>query len=91
VVGDIPAWRKFTGQTKKEIQGMGWLAAIHPDDRERTAEAWKAAVENGRLYEVDYRIRHHDGSYRRFKARGVPVLERDGSIREWMGVCAEII
>src|SRR5208337_3412490 len=31
-----------------------------------------------------------DGSYRLFFTRGIPVLEADGSIREWVGTCTDI-
>jgi len=41
-------------------------------------------------YEVEYRIRRHDGVYRHFLARGVPVLKDDGNIQEWVGACIDI-
>ena len=41
-------------------------------------------------YEVEYRLRRHDGVYRYFMARGVPVFKEDGSIREWVGTCIDI-
>ena len=46
VVEDIPMWRGYTGQTLQEILGKGWLDAIHPADRQRTAEVWDHAVRN---------------------------------------------
>ena len=41
-------------------------------------------------YENEFRVRKYDGSYRLFFARGIPVLEADGSIREWVGTCTDI-
>ena len=38
VVGDLPTWRAFTGQSEEAVRGMGWLEAIHPDDRDRAAQ-----------------------------------------------------
>ena len=87
---DIPHWRDYTGQSQAEIKGWGWLAAVHPDDQERTATIWSEAVRTQSLYDVEYRIRATDGSYRYFAVRGVPVLATDGSIREWVGVCTDI-
>ncbi len=87
---DMPHWRNYTGQSKAEIKGWGWLAAVHPDDRDRTALAWSEAVQAKRLYDTEYRIRATDGSYRYFAARGVPVIANDGTIREWVGVCTDI-
>ncbi len=90
VVEDIPSWREFTGQTRDETKGWGWLDAIHPEDRERTAQLWKEAIERGRLYFSEYRARRTDGEYRLFAVRGVPIFEEDGTLREWMGTCTDI-
>ncbi|MCT7951740.1 PAS domain S-box protein [Ancylothrix sp. C2] len=87
---DIPAWRTYTGQTLEELRGLGWLNAVHPDDRERTALVWAEAVRNKTLFDIEYRIRAADGTYRFFSVRGVPVVAEDGSIREWVGVCVDI-
>jgi diguanylate cyclase (GGDEF)-like protein/PAS domain S-box-containing protein len=90
VVDDIPEWRKYTGQSIADVKGWGWLAAIHPDDREYTTEVWNRAVAAKSLYETEYRIRRHDGVYRYFLARGIPSLREDGTIREWVGTCIDI-
>ena len=87
---DLPTWRAYTGQTEAEVVGFGWLDAIHPDDRERTAQAWMEAVQTKTLYDIEYRIRGADGNYRYFQARGVPIVNEDGSIREWVGTCTDI-
>ncbi|WP_363318174.1 PAS domain S-box protein [Nostoc sp. NMS4] len=87
---DMSEWRAYTGQTIAEADGWGWLNAVHPDDRPLTAEIWSAAVANRSLYEVEYRVRGKDGTYRYFFACGTPILEEDGSIREWVGTCTDI-
>jgi len=89
-VEDIPSWRAYTGQSESEIIGWGWLEALHPEDRDRTAQIWSKAVQTKNLYETEYRIRAADGTYRYFYARGVPVLAADGKIREWVGTCTDI-
>ncbi len=90
VVEDLPSWRTYTGQTYEEIKGWGWCNALHPDDLEQTVRRWRKAVTEKTPYEVEYRIRRHDGIYRHFMARGIPVIEEDGSIREWVGTCVDI-
>ena len=87
---DLPSWRAYTGQTEAEMAGLGWLDAIHPDDRERTNQAWMEAVQTNSLFEIEYQIRSSDGNYRYFQVRGVPLLDEDGSIREWIGTCTDI-
>jgi len=90
VSGDLPLWRKFTGQSEEEIKGWGWANALHRDDRQRTMDVWSNAVGKRSLYETAYRLRRHDGEYRYVAVRGVPVLKPDGSVREWMGTCTDI-
>ena len=90
VVRDMPSWRSYTGMKLEEILGGGWIQALHPDDREHTAEVWAKAVRERALYDTEYRIRRHDGEYRDVAVRGVPVLEADGSLREWIGTCTDI-
>ena len=90
VSGDLPLWRKFTGQSEEEIKGWGWANALHLDDRQRTMDVWSNAVGKRSLYETEYRLRRHDGEYRYVAVRGVPVLKPDGSVREWVGTCTDI-
>ncbi|MEG5058698.1 PAS domain S-box protein [Microcoleus sp. A2-C5] len=87
---DLPTWRAYTGQTVAEVVGLGWLDTIHSDDRERTAQVWMEAVQTKSLYDIEYRIRGADGNYRYFQVRGIPILNEDGSIREWVGTCTDI-
>jgi len=78
-------WNRITGQSNYEKKGWGWLDAIHPNDRKRTIELWKQSLASQTLYENQFRVLTHDGIYRWFKVRGVPVFNLDGSVREWVG------
>ena len=87
---DLPRWRKITGQTLEEIQGWGWLSAIHPDDRDSSDKAWLKAIESKDAYKTEYRVRKYDGTYRFMVVQGIPILEKDGAIREWVGTCTDV-
>jgi PAS domain S-box-containing protein len=87
---DVPSLRKFSGQTYEEAKGSGWAKAIHPDDLENTIQVWDKAVTMKSFYEVEYRMRRHDGVYRLLLARGFPIFNEDESIREWVGTCIDI-
>ncbi|MEH2348260.1 MAG: PAS domain S-box protein [Nostoc sp.] len=87
---EMPTWLAYTGQSAKEVEGLGWLDPIHPDDRTHTALAWNAAVANQSLFQTEYRFRAKDASYRHFFVCGAPVFEEDGSVREWIGTCTDI-
>ncbi|MDB5358535.1 MAG: multi-sensor hybrid histidine kinase [Phycisphaerales bacterium] len=90
VVEDIVGWTAFTGQRFEEMKGKGWFHAIHPDDLQRVRALWRAAIEERAAVQSEYRLRRHDGVYRTIIAFSVPVLEPDGSIREWVGTCTDI-
>lgn len=85
-----PGWEKFTGQLFEAYKGWGWLSAVHPEDQAATAQAWEEAVKNCSIYNIEHRLRRHDGEYRYMHVRGVPVLEEDGSVREWVGTHSDI-
>lgn len=87
---DMVQWMSLTGQSFDAMQGLGWMNAIHPEDRPRTHAAWITAVEHTAIYNTDYRLLCADGIYRWFNARGAPVLNKDGSVREWVGVCLNV-
>ena len=82
-------WEALTGQPAAETDGWGWLAMVHPDDRDAVRERWTECRQSGTPYQSDYRLRTRDGSYRHFHVRGVPVREADGSISEWVGMFAD--
>jgi PAS domain S-box-containing protein len=85
-----PRWSAFTGQTFDQLKGWGWLDAVHPDDRPNTARVWSAAVASRSLYQVEHRLRRHDGAYRHMLVRAVPILDDHGAIREWVGVHTDV-
>ena len=85
-----PAWTRFTGQTFAELQGWGWLDAVHPDDRRHTEQVWSKAVHDRTIYVVEHRLRRADGEYRLMAVRAVPILNANGTIREWVGLHFDI-
>jgi PAS domain S-box-containing protein len=90
LIREQPRWAAFTGQTYQEYQGWGWLKAIHPEDQAMTAKVWQEALTNRSIYEIEYRVRRYDGEYRYLSGRAVPIVEADGTIREWVGVNTDI-
>jgi hypothetical protein len=84
-------WGIYTGIPEKELLGLKWLdKVLHPNDRERTLACWQAACADKADYDIEYRIRRHDGQYRWFKTRGVPIRDESGKIIYWFGTCTDI-
>ncbi len=87
-----PQWTLFTGQSQADSLGHGWLEMVHPDDRERTEQAWRAATRAGEEFEVEHRLHRADGGYCWFQTRAVPFREvvNRRSILHWFGASTDI-
>lgn len=88
--GEQPAWTALTGQSPREYLGDGWFTAVHPEDRQPTMYAWQQAVAGRRTLVLEHRVRRHDGQWRLFSIRAIPVLDVEGAVREWVGVHTDI-
>ncbi|WP_201390196.1 PAS domain S-box protein [Ktedonobacter sp. SOSP1-85] len=81
----------YLAMTLEQVQGDGWLAGLHPDDRPRTREAWQTSIQTGMPYEVEHRVQDGtSGGYRWFLVRGVPQRNTLGTILHWVGTCTDI-
>jgi PAS domain S-box-containing protein len=76
----------MTGRTQEQCLGDGWLEVLHPDERERTAAAWKQLCVSGGVWDVEHRVKGVDGKYHPVLARGVPVRDDAGRIVAWAGI-----
>jgi PAS domain S-box-containing protein len=84
-------WAEYAGVTLGELVGSGWLNTLHPADRTEVESRWLTALQTGGLYDIDYRIRAKDGTYRWFRAHGMPVRATPGGkITHWMGTSTEM-
>jgi len=88
--GEQPGWASLTGQTYEEFQGYGWANAVHPDDAQPTLAAWKQAVKERKTFIFEHRVKTKDGQWRDFSIRAIPLLNTDGSLRQWVGVHTDI-
>lgn len=83
-------WLEFTGLPVDEQTGLAWIHCLHPDDQEKVRRSWAASVAEGRVYQVEYRLRRHDGQYRWVLMRGVPRRNEAGQVTMWVGGGADI-
>jgi PAS domain S-box-containing protein len=90
VVEDLPTWRAFTGQTKEELLSGNWDRKVHPDDRAHVHEVLGRSIATGTPNQDEFRLCASDGTYRNMLSRAIPVLERDGRVREWVGTMIDI-
>jgi PAS domain S-box-containing protein len=83
-------WTDFTGLTLEESLGDGWNPPFHEDERPRAARLWAEATRTGEPYEIEYRLRRHDGAYRWMLGRARPLRDASGAIVKWFGTCTDI-
>ncbi|QIQ85364.1 PAS domain-containing protein [Erythrobacter sp.] len=84
-----PQWTAYTGLSVEDSRGHGWLAAVHPEDREEARRDWHHAETGGDL-RGEWRFRRaRDGTYRWFQTRATPVIEK-GEVVEWLGTSTDV-
>jgi diguanylate cyclase (GGDEF)-like protein/PAS domain S-box-containing protein len=79
----------YTGLTLEQMLDRGWKAIIHLDDLEGLSE-WGRSLSTGDVFEVEYRLRGKDGTYRWFLCRANPIRNPAGEIVKWFGTCTDI-
>ncbi len=85
-----PQWVAYTGLPEAAQLGYAWLEQLHPDDVERTRLAWAAAASMAGIFDVEFRVRRHDGIYRWFKTRATPIQDQTGRVIKWFGSNTDI-
>jgi PAS domain S-box-containing protein len=81
---------EFTGQPLEAVLGNGWAEGIHPDDRERSWNVYARASEGHEPFQMEYRLRRHDGEYRWILGSGVPRSNADGSYAGYIGSAVDV-
>jgi len=80
----------YTGITYEQSRGTGWRAIIHPDDLDLCVAEWEGARQSGTPFDMEYRVRSRDGTYRWFVCRSNPIRNAEGEIVKWFGSCTDI-
>ncbi|HYH12681.1 MAG TPA: PAS domain S-box protein, partial [Thermomicrobiales bacterium] len=70
--------------------GATWSAAVYPDDAPLVREQWEAASRLGEPFEIEYRFRRADGTYRWHIARVAPIPGPDQQSRWWGAIAIDI-
>lgn len=83
-------WIAVTGHPVEAALGLGWTQFLHPDDVATNGEEVRRAIETKSAYEMEYRVRHADGSYRWMRGRAVPRTgQAEGQIL-WYGMTEDV-
>jgi PAS domain S-box-containing protein len=81
---------EFTGRSIEAELGNGWTDSVHPDDVARCMETYAQAFDRHVPFDMELRLRRHDGVYRWILSSGVPVFNPDGSFGGYIGSAVDI-
>jgi PAS domain S-box-containing protein len=85
-----PSWCTYTGQCESASLGMGWLDAVHPDDRGYVQREWRSALTMRRGINMEFRVHVATGGWRWTNVRAAPLFNPDRSLRKWFGMNIDI-
>ena len=80
----------YTGLSAEEVQGSGWLTAVHPDDVEKATRAWLGSVESGEAFQCEFRFRRAPDGYRWCISNAVPLRDLEGKVIRWFGTVVDL-
>ncbi|WP_162006727.1 PAS domain S-box protein [Roseimaritima sediminicola] len=83
-------WYEYTGQSQHEGLSHGWLAAVHPEDRQRFANVFAEAVSRKQAFSLDYRLRRGDGQYRWVIDAARPLQSDQGDLEGYVGAVIDV-
>jgi len=82
--------REYTGRSLESLQGGRHQEVLHPDDLGGARDSWLQARTTGLAAVGVYRMRQHDGAYRRFKCAVAPVHDHLGRVVRWIGSWTDV-
>jgi two-component system, cell cycle sensor histidine kinase and response regulator CckA len=83
-------WLEFTGRTMDQELGSGWTEGIHPSDAHRCVAAYSESFDVRNRFQIEYRLRRADGTYRWVLGDAVPRFSLDGTFAGYIGSCIDI-
>ena len=83
-------WLDYTGRPLDAMLGQVRSDVLHPDEAERCREIYGKAFDRREPFQMEHRLRRHDGVYRWAVTAGVPRYQVDGSFAGYIGTGVDI-
>lgn len=85
-----PSYERVLGYTPAELSRTNSLDQVHPEDRQRIEQARHAASLDGHSINLEYRMRHKDGSWRILESSGAAIRNEHGEVEKLVLVARDI-
>jgi PAS domain S-box-containing protein len=85
-----PRWTIISGLSGAEALGIGWLNAVHKEDRERLLAGWEKATQHHEASKSEYRFVRPDGTIAWVIGQAVPERNSDNQIVGYIGTVTDI-
>jgi two-component system CheB/CheR fusion protein len=83
-------WLEFVGRDMAQELGTGWTENVHPEDIDLFRRTCSEAADAQRPFEMEFRLRRHDGAWRWVLDKGVPLRDAEGGFAGYIGSCIDI-
>jgi hypothetical protein len=80
----------FFGKTVESLQEWRTDDIVPPEERPRVNAGMKTSLETGQAFVMENRLRRHDGVYRWFEVRGLPLKDAAGRVLHWYFLLADL-
>ncbi|HJQ08161.1 MAG TPA: PAS domain S-box protein [Candidatus Saccharimonadales bacterium] len=84
------SWLDYTGRTLEQELGNGWAQSVHPEDASRCLKVYIASFDEHKPFNMEYRLRRYDGTYRWILDNGLPRFSPEGEFLGYIGSCVDI-
>jgi len=83
-------WYEYTGTTPEQMKGWGWQSVHDPDVLPIVMNKWKASIESGKPFDMEFPLKGADGRFKRFLTRVQPLRDSEGNITRWFGTNTDV-
>ncbi|WP_071190047.1 PAS domain S-box protein [Trichormus sp. NMC-1] len=83
-------WCQIAGLTPEAALGVGWLSAIHPQDRERIAVEWNAVAQHNQSFRSEYRFLRANGEISWVVGQAISEQSKTGEVITCFGTVTDI-
>jgi diguanylate cyclase (GGDEF)-like protein/PAS domain S-box-containing protein len=83
-------WQALTGLSDEDMQGAGWLQAVHPEDREQVMADWERCLREEQPFVQEYRFLDAAGRVRWAQSHAAAIRSGTGEVAGYVGTVGDI-